>query len=587
MGIHLKNIRCLRHLLIQTHHRDLIMSMRLPEKCCIIICVNMFSNSKEHFNVQANTGPFPFWPNAQIPLLLICIIFTFWREYRMPPISPDFIQLITASKSLLAGYGLATPGFSLEDMSKIIYDPMWIHPALYGIAMALLLQFSPNTSHIFLIPNLFFSLIFYISWFFIFKLIGSAITDKSKLLFWVIWAFMVDPLYKLYPSGIMAISLFSIGFAFSMQAIKSKNPSILLLVLTGLPWGMCIAIRFFYWPLIAIMPLIILLVGFNWKTNHIKFGVGLFLIIGICWYSSYFLNQSLSGGGSVIGRHHSGLFWHQLLEYYPFPCDSIGFYETWKSFTSNPEIFTIGIIAATGLVSFVFVYEGVSTTISFLTRSDEKKFRPYIFLKITGISMVTLTFLMTVYLTIHYKFPVVCGSESRYFALTGPFILLFLSDFLFKKQLKSKWKKPISILLVILFLTSSFQIYLRPRNIFLKNSYFGENWYSKMEIMTTRLEQLFGSVKSESPVIFLDGPWEYTYHRLMYARYMGIPSHFVYPDQFNPKTSELVTLLFSIPKNPEDLGHELLHDFASNVQAIKIGESGPVVIMKATITPNI
>ena len=167
------------------------------------------------------------------------------------------------------------------------------------------------------------------------------------------WAVAWNPLVSLPASDTLSLALFVAGIAIVIHTIRARRP-VAWTIVAGFAAGTAAAVRFAYWPLVAVPLILVLLIPRAGRIARVlAFAAPPALLLG----GSALVNVRSSGAlTTVLGRMSHVLYWRNILDTTPFGAEAFGFETAWDRLAiAVPALAPVVPIALWAVTIFVLV----------------------------------------------------------------------------------------------------------------------------------------------------------------------------------------------------------------------------------------
>jgi hypothetical protein len=411
-----------------------------------------------------------WWQYARLVLLLGAVTSHIWYLYDYGRINADETYQTGQSLSLLAGEGLTLPAVENPmDLSDINYFPAIRFPPGFPILEAPLIAMTgnPGTAD-FLLESL-ATLIFFVSWFAILELGGDYIGLWPRLVVWIYWIIIPAPLlageWTGHSTETLSVAFFSANLALCVLYLaKGSKAALFYCFLGGIMSGAAAALRYLYWPLVAVTPAALLLF-YIWKRKSqrglltavfLNAGISALFVLGLMFYEWTYTGHVFGAQTDLYGNISAtrlpatvGIQWSHLSMMIPFPAFSLGimdssFFDYFANIVlRQPDIlYTSGTVwVISGLVFFVFlasmayVFQDILNQVQVEQRNTARDLTAFV--TMAGLITVVLTVGMLGYLSVTSDLHKFGGGWTpvmtlRYYTPVFAFFLIGLALALFR-----------------------------------------------------------------------------------------------------------------------------------------------------------
>lgn len=361
-------------------------------------------------------------------------------EYYYGQVFTDQAYQYAATRALLEGHGLTIAYAHPDDLALVERQELISWPLGYSLALAPFLLAVENDWLAMLCLDWFSIVLFFGAWVCICVILRGRLGKAPIFGLWAYWAVAFTPfMLPIGSSANLALALYSAGLAFLAYGVvhppKASWPALLA---SGALVGLAGTVRYGYWPLAAVGPLVCLA---TWRRRRIKaivdaglctagpaMGIGSVIISNILrsshatYLTQYFPDDSRR------------LYWGNLLAFDPFPSRSLGIEEGLKRALRSLGPGDILLEGAGWCVSLLLVFVLAFTVIKGVRicwpakRPNDTTDVPagaQVFLAISSLGTICLVVMMLCYLSVRYPSFWSPVGIKRYYAATHPFFLLF------------------------------------------------------------------------------------------------------------------------------------------------------------------
>jgi hypothetical protein len=246
----------------------------------------------------------------------------------------DKIYQVTAAYSLFDGEGVCERWANPDDLSSPRLSPVFHWPMGYSVLVAGVLHCLHNPFKAVQVIDYASIVVFFLTWFAILESLSGAISAGTKAILWSVWALVTCPLVPMTSSEMLSVALFSVALLSGLMATKSRRP-VLWGMGAALPAVAAAAVRYAYWPLLAVVPLGLVAAALTHQRRRPLFAAGVVSAV---------LSALLIGAFAACQRHclshvtylsdfyagQVGLYWFGPSQIYPFPASMVGFPDIWQ-----------------------------------------------------------------------------------------------------------------------------------------------------------------------------------------------------------------------------------------------------------------
>lgn len=275
------------------------------------------------------TVPRPsFWRSLEWFLLGLAFAHHAADQYFLVTFGWDKVEQIAASRSLVESHGLTVQRPSSANLAEPLREPLYGWPPGYSLLIAPLLWATDNVWWSAYLVDLASSALFHGSWFVILRRLSEIISDKVRCALWTYWAIFHGPLVPLTSSDLAAVAFYSAAIAACIHLCSRQRAPTRGGIAVGFLAGCAAAIRFAYWPLAFIMPLVLALCAWRHKPGLWRAALASILIIAVALGLLVAVQTWNTGHATYLTHHYradtKGFYWKQCLEIYPFPAGALG-----------------------------------------------------------------------------------------------------------------------------------------------------------------------------------------------------------------------------------------------------------------------
>lgn len=264
--------------------------------------------------------------------------------------NPDKVTQVAAAQSLLDGQGLTMLIMDFNDPGNPRREPVVHWPPGYSVAFAAVKAVTHDVWRTNLLLDILASVLVFTAWFTILESLSLRIGAAAKLLFWVYFGLVWNPLLLMTSTENLALGAYSWALAWVLISARSRH-ALLAAAASGACAAAAAAFRYPYWPLILAPPVAIAVAGIVRRE-----GRRWALASAVCLALAALLLGSLAGWQRAVTGHTTcltsvpamqtrGMHWDNLLQVWPFPATAIGLADVWNTFVKE---FHCGAVAARG-----------------------------------------------------------------------------------------------------------------------------------------------------------------------------------------------------------------------------------------------
>ena len=238
----------------------------------------------------------------------------------------DEIFQTIAAGSWLRGHGLSLLYASSQDLSRPVVQPIVGWPPGLSLAIALLLRLRNDPFWAFLFLKTAATIIFFASWWFIFRNLRqtTGILAPAVLFSW--WGFIASPLRALTCSDIVSLALFCAGMAVNLTLFRRGGGWLAASLLAGVLVGSAAAVRYAYWPLVVVFPVCLATLAFQFRRPLLGAACAqLAVATAFVGLAAVYQYQAAGHATYLSQRYPSqGFYPHELKRIAPFPAVALG-----------------------------------------------------------------------------------------------------------------------------------------------------------------------------------------------------------------------------------------------------------------------
>ena len=321
----------------------------------------------------------------QVTLLLMILALSsqIWYLIDHSRVNPDEAFSLRRASSFLEGKGLTYQSARGQDLAEIIYVNDQRYPPGRPINLAAILWIikSPGTAD--LILEVFAATLFFLSWYWLLRIHKNIISFWRRVFIWVFWIFFPVPLMgaalTAHTTDNLSLAFFSLSIVIASILISEKNKwkIIFFSTLVGILTGINATLRYLYWPLLAVVPIAIIIFGLvkrNLKLLLYAIPINILIsslfILAISLFnletSGHLIGYKMDLFGEIKPRlpNSQGLRWEHLERIIPFPMFTFGisdpsFLATRDGFIEYPPFLSIPVGLSwlfSGIVVLAFAY---------------------------------------------------------------------------------------------------------------------------------------------------------------------------------------------------------------------------------------
>ena len=281
------------------------------------------------------------WRRLRWALLLLAIAGQGLHQYAFGSLRYGYFNFdkgfqIAAAQALLDGHGLSTLRVSPDHPAEPLRLPLAGWPPGYSLAVAALLAWRNDVWTACLVVDLVSIAIFFVAWFAIFQKLAAQIAGGTKILVWIVWIFVTNPLMPMTSAELLAQALFSAAVYFCVACGETRGTG-RLAAAYGVCAGLAAAVRYAYWPLLAVGPVALAaaaLVAGRRKpmlvAAAIAAGTSLAVLAPVALFELAPGHQD-EFAVRMIAPESGRLLWNQLRAVSPFPAVAIGLSDAWAT----------------------------------------------------------------------------------------------------------------------------------------------------------------------------------------------------------------------------------------------------------------
>lgn len=539
-------------------------------------------------------------------LLTIGIIHQCAEEYATYGFAIDKAIQIGASSALISGRGLETFQADSADLSRPIRKPVVGWPPGYSLFLAPLLWVTDDIWWSAIVIDWTSVIIFFASWFLVLKSLDGLIDTRGQILILLYWAFVYPPLMSAASSSDkLALALFSASLSASLWLMKRRGSPILLGTISALFAGAAAAVRFSYWPLLAVTPIALSFCAVTLNRRLWRAALSN-TIIAACSIGAIAIYQHrASGHTTYLSEHYPkevrGLYWDHLLHFTPFPTSALGLNGSW-SFAAD-LLHLPGFIRVTGpwvasvIMLFVFgVHAAFYLKPSEIVELPKVNHQTATFFLVSGILSIFLTVIMLSYLSVRTPYQTMNGAlwtyveEDRYFAPTWGFLIVGLVSYVFSvsRSVTNRYRKPLVVSVVSVLLVTTFLTGLRRHGgwwlwVTGKRQNLQELYRPGQKDSAVLMDIIKRQARSDLPIIYMDD----NQSRLSLAVMTGV---WTYDTRMSEKTdfrtSKTVRIILALPRNTNQDKNNALAEFCRVNGGRKVADLTEVTLFEVQYWPK-
>ena len=290
-------------------------------------------------------------------LMVFAIANHIWYLHDHSRVNPDEAFILGQTVSLLDGTGLTYQSSQPNDVSKIrdVYDSRFPPGVAFIFALLMPLFRTPGSVDLFL--EIGATIIFFICSFWVFRKLDGQINLLGELYVWLLWVFFPVPLMAAnltaHTSDTFALALYILSVVLGSLLASSNNQIRILFLgaLIGALGGLAASLRYLYWPMLAIIPMSLIIFGLV-KRKISVFAGAIAIIIGInalfligmmrlnLESTGYWVGYRANLYGKAVPRlpYSQAVHWEHLEGIIPFPLFVFGVSDSSFSISHLPLI---------------------------------------------------------------------------------------------------------------------------------------------------------------------------------------------------------------------------------------------------------
>lgn len=386
------------------------------------------------------------WKIAFLLLLAVAIAHQGLYVWKVAVQNHDKSEMVGAAVSLLEGGGYTYVVANPNQLAEPIHNPLIARPPGYTLMLLPVLWASGDIWLATVMLDVVATAIFYMAWFAIVNSLGPSLSRGAKLFVWIVWAVVWSPLMQLSSPELLTVALYSAALALALRFASRQSRPLRFGLFSGILMGTVSALRLAYWPLLAVIPLSLLLASGRRPTQRMIVGVAVHVGVATVMLAAVLIFQRNTTGQfiylPVVPGLQRGFYPDQLTTIYPFPASSIGgdvMVEQVQSSLRLPAIISeVTVWLISGLILLAAMYQffrSFSSTERGTVSSDYEATRRCFALM--AVSTMLLTLVMLAYMSVSYPVPVALRdgrlwiSLSRFYVPILPFLLVYLAAVLF------------------------------------------------------------------------------------------------------------------------------------------------------------
>ncbi len=386
------------------------------------------------------------WKYTLWLLLAVAIIHHGVYAWKVAVLNHDKSEMVGAAVSLLEGNGYTYVVANPNQLAKPIHTPLIARPPGYSSLLVPLVWATRDIWLSTVLLDIVATVVFYVAWYFILNALGSALSNRAKLLVWVMWALIWSPLLLQSSPELVTLACFSVAIALALSFARQQRHPIRFGILSGLMIGVVGASRLAYWPLLPVVPLGLLTSSGRRISQRLIVGIVLQVLVAAFMLAGVLLFQRASTGQflhlPVVPGVQRGFFPEQLATIYPFPTSTIGgdvVVNLVKEALGLPE--TLANVALWVMSALILAAATYACVRSFRGSSDDQARADNDTVSrcfgVMALATGLLTLLMLAYISV--SFPVTAAlregrlwiSISRFYVPILPFLLVYLAMVIF------------------------------------------------------------------------------------------------------------------------------------------------------------
>jgi len=384
--------------------------------------------------------------NAVWILLIVAIVHHGVYVSWVSVLNHDKSEMVGAAVSLLEGNGYTYVVANPNQLSEPIFSPLVARPPGYTMLLVPLLWVTDDVWLSTVLLDIVATIVFYVAWYAILNSLGPTISTTAKGFIWMMWALIWSPLVLQSSPELVTLSLFSAAVALTLPFARQQRRPIRFGLFSGVLMGIVGALRLAYWPLLAVVPLALLIAGGRRVSQRMVIGIIVHVLTAGLILTAVLIFQRVTTGQflhlPVVPGIQRGFYPDQLTTIYPFPTSAVGADISMRlvqSVLGLSDIFTKATLWTISAVMLLAV--GYQLIRSFRRRAGNTLSVEYDGVhRCFGILTVTtmlFTLGMLVYMSASYPVPVALRegrlwiSISRFYVPILPFLSVYLATVIF------------------------------------------------------------------------------------------------------------------------------------------------------------
>lgn len=267
---------------------------------------------------------------------------------------------VIATQNFLNGNGISTAVVNPESLSTVIYQPLINWPPGYSV---LLSPFYIATGHNYLIACLVLDVLSASAIIFITRRILRLLAVSTALinLFTLLTAFFIYYFYYTGSTDGIAIAFFLGAIASSLTLVKSNQFWRSRSIIAGVCLLASASLKYLFFPVVFVLPLILLIYSYQNKTELVKKAALLSLgIVTLGIALLYFYQKNVSGAGTYISAPGRGFFPEHLLRLHPAIPGAFFTPNTVKKLPGSLAEPAMNILRVLHIITFLVIVFGVA-----------------------------------------------------------------------------------------------------------------------------------------------------------------------------------------------------------------------------------
>ncbi|HEX6847414.1 MAG TPA: hypothetical protein VF144_10560 [Chitinophagaceae bacterium] len=371
---------------------------------------------------------------------------------------------LTYAENLLAGNGMGVTKYFTTNLDQPVFDTFWFFPPGFTFSIIPFLKiFNGNEYKAVLAFDIVAALLFVIAVWTLSKRAGLSAQFNNIVL--LIAGCSQYPFFMSSSStDVISVAFVFFAFAVMIGIVNSqKQLSPLQILGYGLLFFLPSFFRYMYLPVTTLLPLLIIMTGVFIKNKSLKnSGIRLLIVSTLLLALLFLFTASYSGSAVHIYNTGRGIFFDQLVRWYPFlPASFINLdfaaqqIERISGFEYSRVIYVLEFINALFFVLLLFLL------IRYVIKSKRSSLPPQSIFIITGSAISLFIIGLLAYLSLTYKaqdwgeYKWTYSYDVRYFAFIYVFIpfLFFITIQFYPSLFKNNFVRLFAVIALICFVT--------------------------------------------------------------------------------------------------------------------------------------